>query len=114
MVFLFFSFSLCVLDNPNAPESGESCFQALTLANGSAKYQVSAGEFTVNNRVALPAGLRCSRCVLRWQYRAGTYSYTYLCYCNARLLYHNSSFGGVPCNRVRINKPIRTVAYIFT
>ncbi|KAI4468679.1 hypothetical protein MML48_2g00018549 [Holotrichia oblita] len=66
-----FTYSLCVLENPNAPESGESCFKPLKLADGSNSYQVSSGENLIHNRVVLPAGLSCSRCVLRWNYKAG-------------------------------------------
>ncbi|GJQ81048.1 hypothetical protein Trydic_g21857 [Trypoxylus dichotomus] len=66
-----FLYSLCVLDNPNAPETGEDCFVPLKLADGSDRYMVSSGENNIVNRVALPATLTCERCVLRWHYKAG-------------------------------------------
>ena len=62
---------MCVLQNPNAPESGEDCFQALTLENGNTQYNVVPEEKEIYPRVRLPSGLRCDRCVLRWHYQAG-------------------------------------------
>ncbi|KAJ8912608.1 hypothetical protein NQ315_000477 [Exocentrus adspersus] len=68
-----FTYSLCVLPNPNAPEPGEECFQTLTFEDGSSIYniqdQTEGTRFHVNNRVKLPPGLTCDRCVLRWHYR---------------------------------------------
>ncbi|KAJ8924207.1 hypothetical protein NQ315_006998 [Exocentrus adspersus] len=70
-----FTYSLCVLPNPNAPEPGESCFQPLNLEDGSSVYtiqdQTEGAKINIKNRVQLPAGVTCERCVLRWQYRAG-------------------------------------------
>ncbi|KAJ8914474.1 hypothetical protein NQ315_002746 [Exocentrus adspersus] len=64
---------LCVLTNPNSPEPGEECFQPLTLEDGSSTYtiqnQADNSQFQVINRVKLPSGLTCDRCVLRWNYR---------------------------------------------
>jgi hypothetical protein len=65
--------SLCVLQDPNAPESGEDCFQPLTLSNGEPRYdiQVTDKTLTADLQVKLPDGLTCDRCVLRWHYNAG-------------------------------------------
>ena len=64
---------MCVLQDPNAPESGEECFQTLTLGDGQAKYQIESTDkqLIVNTQVKLPDGLTCDRCVLRWHYNAG-------------------------------------------
>ncbi|XP_068895525.1 uncharacterized protein [Tenebrio molitor] len=67
----FFNFSLCVLQNPDAPEPDESCFQTLTLGNGEINYNVVSGEKSIDTQVKLPDGLTCNRCVLRWHYRTG-------------------------------------------
>jgi hypothetical protein len=68
-------FSICVLDDPNAPESGEDCFKPVTLGDGSPKYVLPNKEeednVTVNLTLKLPDGLTCERCVLRWHYNAG-------------------------------------------
>ncbi|KAJ8924202.1 hypothetical protein NQ315_006993 [Exocentrus adspersus] len=66
-----FSYSLCVLENPDGPESGEDCFMPLSLEDGSSHYNVAKDEFDIFNRVQLPADVKCERCVLRWHYRAG-------------------------------------------
>ncbi|CAH1365703.1 hypothetical protein MTP99_001969 [Tenebrio molitor] len=70
-----FTFSICVLDDPNAPESGEDCFKPVTLGDGSPKYVLPNKEeednVTVNLTLKLPDGLTCERCVLRWHYNAG-------------------------------------------
>ncbi|KAJ8924206.1 hypothetical protein NQ315_006997 [Exocentrus adspersus] len=70
-----FFYSLCVLQNPNAPESGEDCFQPLKLADGSDYYHIAPDNYInpleVTNKVQLPAGVTCDRCVLRWHYEAG-------------------------------------------
>ncbi|KAJ3649522.1 hypothetical protein Zmor_021262 [Zophobas morio] len=63
-----FVFSLCVLENPNAPEPSENCFQQLSLSNGEPQYNVTMGEVTINTKLKLPDGLTCERCVLRWHY----------------------------------------------
>ncbi|KAJ3649516.1 hypothetical protein Zmor_021256 [Zophobas morio] len=65
-----FTYSLCVLSNPSLPET-EECFTDLTLADGSSSYSVQADDYIVNNKVQLPAGLTCDRCVLRWHYKSG-------------------------------------------
>ncbi|XP_018560922.1 uncharacterized protein LOC108903288 [Anoplophora glabripennis] len=64
------SYSICVLEDHNAPES-EDCFQGLTLADGSASFTISSTDFDIVNQVQLPEGLTCERCVLRWHYRCG-------------------------------------------
>jgi hypothetical protein len=70
------NFSLCVLEDANAPESGEDCFQPLTLGDGSSTYVLpnkqEEGPTTVDLTVKLPVGLTCERCVFRWNYNAGT------------------------------------------
>ncbi|XP_044745707.1 uncharacterized protein LOC123307450 [Coccinella septempunctata] len=66
-----FTYSICVLDDPTKPESGEDCFQALKLENGSPRYGVSSTDQYVYNMVKLPEDLTCERCVLRWHYTAG-------------------------------------------
>lgn len=66
-----FFFSLCVLENVSAPESGEDCFIPLKLEDGSDSYSVSSEEKDITNRVKLPDDVVCERCVLRWQYSAG-------------------------------------------
>ncbi|KAJ8912612.1 hypothetical protein NQ315_000481 [Exocentrus adspersus] len=65
-----FTYSLCVLSNPNAPEPGEECFQSLTFEDGSSVWTIPTKDesFQVSNRVKLPPGLMCDRCVLRWQW----------------------------------------------
>lgn len=65
-------FSLCVLDNPSAPEQ-EECFQDLKLVDGSTKFNVQPETNNIENRLVLPAGLVCERCVLRWTYTAGNW-----------------------------------------
>ncbi|XP_074042485.1 uncharacterized protein isoform X2 [Leptinotarsa decemlineata] len=65
-----FTYSLCQLEDPNAPESGEECFQDLLLENGSSKHMISRDDYYVYNRVQLP-NIKCERCVLRWTYRCG-------------------------------------------
>lgn len=66
----FLYFSLCVLDNPSAPEQ-EECFTDLTFDDGSKKFTVQSEINNFENRLVLPAGLVCERCVLRWTYTAG-------------------------------------------
>jgi hypothetical protein len=74
------NFSLCVLEDANAPESGEDCFKPLTLGDGSSTYTLpnkqEQGSTTVNLTVKLPDGLTCERCVLRWHYTVGMYNET--------------------------------------
>lgn len=65
--------SLCVLEDHTAPESGEDCFMPLVLEDGSTYYNVTKKEFDIANRVQLPEGVTCERCVFRWHYRAGKY-----------------------------------------
>ncbi|RZC40731.1 uncharacterized protein BDFB_012617 [Asbolus verrucosus] len=71
----FFNFSLCVLEDPDSPESGEDCFKPLTLGDGSSKYVLpnksETGPTMVDLTVKLPDGLTCERCVFRWHYNAG-------------------------------------------
>ncbi|RZC34815.1 Chitin bind 3 domain containing protein, partial [Asbolus verrucosus] len=66
----FFKYSLCVLDDANAPEPGEECFHDLILGDGAAQYNVDAADTFVTNSVILPYDLKCDRCVLRWHYTA--------------------------------------------
>ncbi|CAH0551843.1 unnamed protein product [Brassicogethes aeneus] len=66
-----FSYSLCKLEDPNAPESGEECFQPLKFANGSDIFQIYPLDFHVENQVVLPENITCDRCVLRWHYHTG-------------------------------------------
>ncbi|RZC40868.1 Chitin bind 3 domain containing protein, partial [Asbolus verrucosus] len=66
----FFNFSLCILQDSNGPESGEDCFQPLTLGDESRQHKVVAGEMKINTTVKLPDGVTCDRCVLRWHYQA--------------------------------------------
>nr|XP_023027781.1 uncharacterized protein LOC111515816 [Leptinotarsa decemlineata] len=65
-----FTYSLCKLEDPNAPESGEDCFQDLLLEDGSSTFEIMPDDFEVQNRVQLPE-IKCERCVLRWTYRCG-------------------------------------------
>ncbi|RZB84929.1 uncharacterized protein BDFB_010861 [Asbolus verrucosus] len=69
----YFNFSLCVLQDATAPESGEDCFQPVTLGNGAIQYDVvsTAKNLTIDTQVKLPDGLKCDRCVLRWHYNTG-------------------------------------------
>ncbi|XP_044264472.1 uncharacterized protein LOC123011198 [Tribolium madens] len=69
----YFNFSVCVLQDPNAPESGEECFQPITLANGEPRYYIQSTDksLIVDTQVKLPDGLKCDRCVLRWHYNCG-------------------------------------------
>lgn len=66
---------MCVLDDSNAPESGEECFKPVTLGDGSANYVLQnkqeENDDTIYTDVKLPDGLTCGRCVLRWTYTAG-------------------------------------------
>lgn len=64
---------MCVLKNPNAIETGEDCFEPLTLSNGQRDYEVLTGINEFDTKVKLPDGLKCARCVLRWHYQAGKY-----------------------------------------
>ncbi|KAL3287260.1 hypothetical protein HHI36_001736 [Cryptolaemus montrouzieri] len=66
-----FEYSICNLEDPSKPESGEKCFQPLVLADGSDRYDVSSTDHYVYNEVKLPNDLTCERCVLRWHYSAG-------------------------------------------
>ncbi|XP_018560915.1 uncharacterized protein LOC108903281 [Anoplophora glabripennis] len=65
-----FTYSLCKLEDPKAPESGEDCFIPLMLEDGSSQYNVTSDEFNIINKVQLPEE-PCERCVLRWHYTAG-------------------------------------------
>ncbi|KAJ3649527.1 hypothetical protein Zmor_021267 [Zophobas morio] len=71
----YFEFSLCVLDNPNGAESGESCFKPLTLGDGSATYVLpnksEQGYTEVPLKVKLPDGVTCERCTFRWSWTVG-------------------------------------------
>ena len=73
---------MCVLDDPNGPESGEDCFQALTLEDGSAQYvlpnQQEAGYPEVPLKVKLPDGLTCDRCTFRWTWTAGKLNFKHV------------------------------------
>ncbi|KAJ3649518.1 hypothetical protein Zmor_021258 [Zophobas morio] len=66
-----FTFSLCALQNINAPESGEDCFEVLPLIDGSAQYTVGPSDTDVKLSLQLPQGKTCDQCVLRWHYRTG-------------------------------------------
>jgi len=65
-------FSLCANNNPHK-RAEPSCFRPLQLADGSGdKLAVTTwrkGLWTA--QVKLPAGLKCSQCVLQWKYNAG-------------------------------------------
>ncbi|CAH1163501.1 unnamed protein product [Phaedon cochleariae] len=65
-----FTYSLCELEDPNAPESGEECFQPLKFEDGSERFIVEADDEIVRNRIQLPNST-CERCVLRWTYKCG-------------------------------------------
>ncbi|XP_072387322.1 uncharacterized protein [Diabrotica undecimpunctata] len=64
-----FTYSLCELEDFNAPEP-EDCFEDLLLEDGSANYNVDDQDEIVFNKVRLP-NFKCERCVLRWTYKAG-------------------------------------------
>ncbi|XP_056629828.1 uncharacterized protein LOC130440590 [Diorhabda sublineata] len=66
----YFLYSLCELEDPNAPESGEDCFKSLLLEDGSTNFTVTEDMSEVTNRVVLP-NIDCPRCVLRWTYVTG-------------------------------------------
>ncbi|CAH1102586.1 unnamed protein product, partial [Psylliodes chrysocephalus] len=66
----YFTYSLCELQDPNAPESGEECFENLLLEDGSDIHPVGPHDYRIENRVVLP-NKTCDRCVLRWTYRGG-------------------------------------------
>ncbi|KAF2887067.1 hypothetical protein ILUMI_19106 [Ignelater luminosus] len=69
----WFNYSLCNLKDSSQPET-EQCFQTLLFENGSEEQTVDANVRSFQNRVQLPSGLRCKRCVLRWTYRTGRFS----------------------------------------
>lgn len=62
---------MCELEDFNAPEPNEECFQTLSLADGSTQLPIYAEQTNVNVAVQLPANKTCERCVLRWHYRSG-------------------------------------------
>ncbi|XP_066245137.1 uncharacterized protein [Euwallacea similis] len=64
------SYQLCELTDDSAPET-EECFQALPLIDGSYDQPIGKDDFNVTSYVQLPTEMVCSRCVLRWHYRAG-------------------------------------------
>ncbi|RZB39790.1 Chitin bind 3 domain containing protein [Asbolus verrucosus] len=66
-----FQYSLCVLEDPDGPESGEDCFCSLILGDGKTQFDVSSDMVNVTHSVILPYNLKCDRCVLRWHYTAG-------------------------------------------
>ncbi|XP_071054013.1 uncharacterized protein [Onthophagus taurus] len=66
-----FEYSLCKLLNSSTYESREDCFELLTLEDGSTSFEVVLGYNQFENRVRLPEGLVCERCVLRWHYVSG-------------------------------------------
>jgi len=65
-----FHFELC----PQVQET-DNCFQRLTIVGGSETVENNKmcvnreGEHQITTRVQLPAGVRCTRCTLRWTYR---------------------------------------------
>lgn len=68
-----FFFQLCNLDANNGEES-DVCFEQnkLRLTSGSDRYTLTVsepGRFDV--QLQIPAGLRCTHCVLQWTYIAG-------------------------------------------
>ncbi|KAF2895498.1 hypothetical protein ILUMI_10677, partial [Ignelater luminosus] len=63
-----FKYSLCELNDPSQPET-EQCFQTLLFEDGSDEQKVDPTVKDFQNRILLPSGLRCKRCVLRWTYR---------------------------------------------
>ncbi|OXU29072.1 hypothetical protein TSAR_011178 [Trichomalopsis sarcophagae] len=68
-----FEFSLCPLNSTMELET-EECFDAhrLYLIDGSLEYPVAKGVLGMFNiTVALPPGLTCEHCVLRWHYHCG-------------------------------------------
>lgn len=65
-----FEYHLCQLHDANTYESGEECFQPLAFEDGSMEYSVPGSVFEFNNRIKLPDGFKCERCVLRWHYVA--------------------------------------------
>ncbi|XP_050503956.1 uncharacterized protein LOC126882922 [Diabrotica virgifera virgifera] len=65
-----FTYSLCQLEDPNAPEPGEDCFQDLLLEDGSANYRVVESDYILYQKVQLPE-FKCERCVFRWTYKTG-------------------------------------------
>ncbi|KAL3287336.1 hypothetical protein HHI36_001810 [Cryptolaemus montrouzieri] len=68
-----FRYSICDLRNSSKPESGEKCFRPLKLADGKSFHKVGPAPPTnIFNAVKLPEGLKCRRCVLRWEYLTGT------------------------------------------
>ncbi|CAH1163500.1 unnamed protein product [Phaedon cochleariae] len=65
-----FTYSICELKDPNAPESGEECFTPLLFEDGSERYIVHEDDYEIHNRIQLPDS-PCERCVLRWTYKCG-------------------------------------------
>lgn len=64
-------FRLCANPGNNAGET-QNCFNQnlLQRADGGTRIPVN-GPRTYTDRFRLPAGLRCARCVIQWNYRAG-------------------------------------------
>lgn len=61
------------MENPEKPES-EECFIPLRLADGETKTTVKRGVNEYLEKVQLPHGVTCERCVFRWTYKGGKLS----------------------------------------
>ncbi|KAF2886509.1 hypothetical protein ILUMI_19664, partial [Ignelater luminosus] len=66
----WFNYSLCELKDTTKPET-EECFQDLTFEDGSKQMEIEPDKKDFLNRVQLPEGFKCKRCVLRWTYKTG-------------------------------------------
>lgn len=67
----YFRFDLCNLDEFGG--ESEECFAKypLQFSDGSEKLQIGSKTGDIEASVALPNGLSCQHCVLRWTYTAG-------------------------------------------
>merc|ERR1711970_868783 len=55
------------------PDHGQSCLKKMQLADGSYRWKIPRPWPMGNNKISvkLPAGLRCSQCVIQWKWHCG-------------------------------------------
>ncbi len=68
----YFEFKLCPVYNEKVEVKQECLDKTLLKINGNSyKYNVMAGERSIDLKVKLPEDLTCKHCVMQWRYRAG-------------------------------------------